>query len=108
MPMPRKLSLTLLALVALTWALVLCVGGLWLAVIAPGLVEPGTEMLARVGGVTAIAGGMLVFVICIADRVFPRASRRLTWSMEIPTCITMFAGFGYLAIAGVRVLAAGA
>lgn len=92
---PRSASLILLVLVATPWAVVLAAYGLSLLLDAsPSL--PGFRPAGLAGGVTVFAAGQLVFSACVADRLFPRASRGLVWWMEIVTCGLLFAGCAFL------------
>jgi len=91
----RRLTLSLLVAVALPWALVMTVGGLWL--LAPGGAGEFLSPLARtVLGVTSVSAGQLVFMCLVADRIFPEAQRRTTWWLECFTCVVLFGGFVWL------------
>ncbi|MEM9372369.1 MAG: hypothetical protein AAGA55_01880 [Planctomycetota bacterium] len=81
MPTRRLMSLGVLSAVTVPWALAMSVLGLWLiapgsAVRAPGIL--GDARVAGALGCSAFACGQVVFMVCVCDRVFPRASRRLT------------------------------
>ena len=76
MPMRRIVSLGLVLLAALPWSAALTVVGLW-AWFSPA--RPGVALGV---GCAAFAGGQLVFLACVADRVFPRATRRMTVPVE--------------------------
>ncbi|MEZ6244214.1 MAG: hypothetical protein R3B57_14360 [Phycisphaerales bacterium] len=91
----RSGSLSLLALVAIPWGAALVIGGLWiLEVGGPWL---GLSPAQRgAGGVAGLAAGSLVFTYCLADRLFPLASRRVVWAAEIFTCSSLLIGLGVL------------
>ncbi len=77
----RWVSLTLVVMTALPWSLSLGVMGLWL------ITEPQTGMLARpvIGlsaGIAALCAAQIVFLMCIADRIFPRAHQVLSRTIE--------------------------
>ena len=89
----RAMTLTALTLFAGSWAMILVVAGLVLAVTPPAgwAVRP-----SAVGGVSAIASGILVFSTLVAGRLFPMAARRVGPWLEITACATLFAGFAWL------------
>lgn len=92
----RSASLAILALVAVPWAAALVVGGLW--ILQVGGPRLGLGDLQRIAaGASAIAAGSLVFTYCVADRLFPLASRGLVWAAEILSCLTLLLGLGVLA-----------
>ena len=77
----RWVSLALVMATALPWSLSLGVMGLWL------IAEPHAGMLARpvIGlsaGIAALCGAQIVFLMCIADRVFPRTHRLISRTLE--------------------------
>lgn len=86
--MIRRCSLALLTLVASVWAGSLVVFGLLL--VSQGVsqwISTTTGLEAGVWrwlGVGLIMGGQFVFMFMVADRVFPRAGRRLAiWCLEL-------------------------
>lgn len=94
----RWLSMTLVIVAALPWAVSLGVLGLWIL-----LSDHPTGVLSRSGfsvsaGISALAGAQLVFLMCIADRVFPRVPKRLARSVET--------GLGAILLSGTVVLSA--
>jgi hypothetical protein len=91
----RRLRLWLLAMVAVPWAMMLVMGGLWLLIVAPNL-WPLATPAAVVGGLTAIAAGHLVFAVCLADRLFPRAGRLLGAGVELASACAVFLGCAFL------------
>ncbi len=98
---PRKANYPLIARVVLAsaWALVMGVGGVWAAVEWPGRLDPSYKTFCIVGGLTSLAIGEFVFVALVADRLFPRASPWLSWSVEALAALAFLAGFATL-IAG--------
>ncbi|MFI4898289.1 MAG: hypothetical protein ACIARR_10740 [Phycisphaerales bacterium JB059] len=93
----RSVSLGLVASLALPWAGALVVAGLW--VLISGGTWLGLSPTQRVAaGVSGVAAGSLVFTFCVADRLFPGASRGVVWAAEVFTCLTMLAGLSLLAL----------
>lgn len=91
---------------ALPWSIALTVVGLW-AWFSPAhdglLARPGVAFGV---GCAAFAGGQLVFLACVSDRVFPGAARRLTVPVEglmavLFVCGLMAASVGLLSDGGV-------
>jgi len=87
------------------WAGLMGVGGLWLltggtsAVIALSLREPGAMLgVVQVGGVFWVAAGQLLFMSLVADRLFPKASRRLVAPFEVVTSVVLFACVAWLMV----------
>lgn len=102
MPTRRIMSLGVLLAVAVPWALALSVLGLWLIFSSGGGALGGVFSDRRVVvgvGISSLACGQLVFMLCVCDRVFPRASRRLVMLGEGSAGLV----FG-LALLGVGVL----
>lgn len=82
----RRISLLLLAVVAGVWAVSLTSGGIWVF-FWDGIADEGPARLGRRAlGLLAAAGGQLVFLCCVADRIYPGASQRLRWTLELVTC----------------------
>jgi len=88
--------------VATPWAATLAFVGLVLCFGATDLLPPAFRLMPAgvrvVLGLTAVAGGHLVFMCLVADRVFPLASRRLVWWSELSVSAAVFAGLGWLAL----------
>lgn len=86
--------------VATLWASALVFIGLTLALGAgetmPLAFQPMPLAVRVVLGLTAVAAGLLVFMCLVADRLFPRASRRVVWWGEIAMCVVLFAGLAWL------------
>jgi len=101
----RKVSLAVLALSATAWAALLVMLGLWLVLDCP---RPTAIDLARSvsAGVAAIAGGTVLFMIVVADRLFPSVVRRMTvWHIERGTIVVFLLSGG---LAGLLLLFGGA
>lgn len=104
MPMRRIVSLGLVLLAALPWSAALTVVGLW-AWFSPAPDGPMARPGVAAGvGFAAFAGGQLVFLACVADRLFPRAARRMTVPVEGLMALVFVGG---LVAASVGVLANG-
>lgn len=63
------------------------------------LADRGTAVAV---GVSALACGQLVFMLCACDRIFPRAARRLVVPAELVAAAVFLGG---MAVACVQVLA---
>lgn len=46
------------------------------------------------GGSALLAGGQFLFLVLVADRVFPRASSRLVWAIEVLLFAAFVLGLG--------------
>lgn len=82
MPRRRWVSLSLLLMAALPWSAALTIVGLWALLSPPSSGILGSTWVARSVGIAALAGGQLVFFVCVSGRVFPRADRRITVPAE--------------------------
>ncbi len=68
---------------ALVWGATLCVLGLaWASDSQTSLLAPGA---IRAAGLAGLAAGQFVFMVLVADRWFPRASRRFVRVAEAIT-----------------------
>jgi hypothetical protein len=91
MSVTRGASLSVLSALATAWAGALVVAGLALLTGSMGR----WAMLGWggvIGGITIIAGGQLVFMALVADRLFPAAARGVIGWIEVATCLVVFAG----------------
>lgn len=92
----RWLSVSLIVLTALPWSLALGVTGVWLiARFDQGLI--GGAMTTLSSGVAALSASQIVFLMCIADRLFPQAHKALSRTVE--------GGLGLIFLISVCVLA---
>lgn len=81
----------MVVILALGWSMALGVFGLWLlfgneAGISAGAAAwtGGSSASVRVsGGIVSLIGSQVVFLLCIADRVYPRAHPRMTRTIEL-------------------------
>lgn len=91
----RRLSLTLLVLAGTAWGGLLTTAGLWLLLIAgdQSALGPWPRLI---GGLTAAGAGLLVFMCLVADRLFPRASRRVVVWSELLASLVVFFGVVWL------------
>lgn len=102
--MHRNLSLPLVVTSATAWAAGWMVLGLWLLFVAPAVLAGGVgsvslpPSLRVVAGLTAICAGQLVFLSLVADRLFPLASRRIVWPVELAIAAGLFVGIAVLAV----------
>ncbi|MEM7623193.1 MAG: hypothetical protein AAF235_08300 [Planctomycetota bacterium] len=103
----RLFTLSMLICVAGAWSAVLAASGVWLAVIGAS-VWPGAASLCTIGGITLIAAGHLVFLVCVADRCFPIAGRTIGPWVEFPLSLILIAGCIWIAADVARYLAIGA
>ena len=87
----RFVSMSMIAVLALGWSLALGVLGLWLLFGGQSGDQSGAISWARAssasvrisGGFVALIGSQIVFLLCIADRVYPRAHPRMTRTIEM-------------------------
>ena len=81
LPFPALVALIVRTLVMTLWAGLLCVVGfrLVLGPTVPGLIEPFSQPV----GLSALGGGMFVFMTLVADRWFQRADPRVVFGCEM-------------------------
>ncbi len=82
MPKRRLVSLGLLLLAALPWSVALAVVGLFVLLSPPAEGILSSAWVSGGVGCAALAGAHMVFFVCVSDRFFPRADRRLTVPAE--------------------------
>lgn len=92
----RKLSMSLVVALGVVWSLLLAFGGAWLAGNGHAVWGASLAQITRIGGLVGVLAGMVVFLVCVADRVFPRASRKVTLAAEVPLCVMLFVGIGVM------------
>ena len=93
----RRLGLVVRLGAGAAWAAGLVLAGLWVLLPAPA--GQGVVRLPAAAGVALICGGEFVFMVLVADRVFPRAQRRAGWWLE------MILLLGFLVAGGAAVVA---
>lgn len=84
------------------WALSLSVAGLWL-LISPPAELAGLRPVFTSAGLAALAGGQVLFMTMVADRIFPKAQPRLVATFEAFAAALFLAGaiaFGWLYLSG--------
>ncbi|MBK9189009.1 MAG: hypothetical protein IPM33_08645 [Phycisphaerales bacterium] len=72
----RVVSLTAVSILAILWAGVMSLLGLIVLADGPGAL-PVPDALFSFLGLGAVSGGQFVFMVLVADRLFPAASRRM-------------------------------
>lgn len=94
-PLVRRVSLSILTLLATLWAGMLVFFGCTLALSGiPGWLTSSTGLDVptwRFLGAAIFLGGQFVFMFLVADRLFPRATRRpVTWICELAVVLAGF------------------
>jgi len=84
---------------SLPWSLSLGVMGLWM-MDQPQRGMFGNPLISMSAGIASLCGAQIVFLLCIADRIFPRTPRVIARTLE--------GGLGVIFLGAVGVLAAGA
>ena len=92
MPARRMLSLGLVLLAALPWSVALTALGLAVLFSSPGSWPLAGRWFGLGAGLAAVGAGQLVFMVCVSDRVFPRADRRITAPAECAMAVLFVAG----------------
>ncbi|RMH11795.1 MAG: hypothetical protein D6695_08340 [Planctomycetota bacterium] len=75
---------------ATVWSFSLMLAGLWSAVVGSGR-WPAFSTALWAAGIAAIAAGHVVFLACVAERIFPNANRNIVLWMEMVSCATFVA-----------------
>lgn len=83
--MLRNINMLVLLVSATAWATLLVVGGGLLAVNSSIRIGPWTTTSVTLAGLAGVAAGIFVFEVVVADRLFPKAARRLPLAVEA-TC----------------------
>ena len=94
MNMSRRASLTVRYVAATAWAAVMVLSGLWVMFSVPSQVPILRPAWCTASGLAVAAGGQFVFMILVADRVFPRADRRLVGIVEAACFLAFVGGVG--------------
>ena len=81
---------------ALPWSVSLGILGLWLVLTQHTSGILASPSVAVPAGICALAAGQLVFLMCIADRVFPKAPAAMVRTVE--------SGLGAILLGGTIVL----
>lgn len=68
--------------------------GLWIVFILPEQLPQVNSAMSAAAGLAIAAGGQFVFMILVADRVYPRASRRVTALTEGAAFLAFAVGLG--------------
>ena len=91
MHVPRAVSLSLLAALAIPWAAALSLAGFWLLSPIAADLWPSGWAVTLSAGFALLTAGQLVFLVCVADRFCPAAGRRIGPWLELPLCVALFA-----------------
>lgn len=83
----RSVSLAVRITVATAWAAALTITGLW-AMLSASREWPMFGPVWIVAGVAAVAAGLFVFMVLVADRLVPSASRRLVATAELAVMVS--------------------
>ncbi len=93
----RRLNFLALLALGSTWAGALTIIGALL--LTRDLINwPGLDSLGRTIGVTFIAAGQFVFLVVVADRMFPRANPRVTMTCEAGLGLALLLGVGVCSV----------
>lgn len=71
------------------WSFSLVLGGFW-ALVRGWSHWSGMGGALVAAGVAAVAAGHVVFLSCVAERIFPRANPNVVLWMEMISCATFF------------------
>ncbi len=85
---PRISEFALVGL-ATGWSFSLVLAGFW-SLVTGATRATGFSMELVSAGLGAIAAGHVVFLSCVAERIFPRANRTIVLWMEMISCIIFF------------------
>lgn len=91
----RWLSLALIVLFAGAWSITLGVLGLWFLMGKhSGLL--GDRWVSGSAGLVSLGAAQLVFLMCVADRVFPGTHQRIRLTLQSLNLATLALGSGVL------------
>ena len=79
----RSVNLMMLLSVGWAWGVLLVVGGAW---------PPASRPAVVVGGVTSVLAGQFVFLVMVADRLFPGVRRDVKMITELALAALLVAG----------------
>lgn len=93
-----------LLVLATAWAAAMASAGFWVTLEAPRMFSsiPGTIRIQM--GLAGILGGAFLFMVLVADRLFPRADRRVVTAAEAITFLGFLVG---LIVSGVWLVSSG-
>ena len=75
------------------WAGILIVLGLWVLLEAGGHLNMPWRVRV-LGGLAAMAAGLFLFMVRVADQIYPAVGQRLSvWLVEMATFLVFLAGF---------------
>jgi hypothetical protein len=98
----RRITLTVRCAACTLWAALLTVAGLWVIFTIPDQ-WPIFEPVCVYGGASLVGAGQFLFMMLVADRLFPRASRRFVRPLEAGAFLVFAAGL----VLGLRLLSVG-
>lgn len=87
----RSVNLMMLLSVGWAWGVLLVVGGAWLATRSAEF-PPASRPAVVVGGVTSVLAGQFVFLVMVADRLFPGVRRDVKMITELALAALLVAG----------------
>lgn len=85
-----RISEFVLVGIATGWSFSLVLAGIW-SVVTGAARGTGFSVELVSAGMGAIAAGHVVFLACVAERIFPRANRTIVLWMEMISCVIFFA-----------------
>jgi hypothetical protein len=87
----KGIAFGLVVTVSAAWAACLVILGLWMAFDLARQFSSGAWAV-RTAGIGLIAAGEFVFLVRVADKLFPRLGRRLgVWALELSLLLTFLA-----------------
>src|SRR5262245_50187989 len=87
----RHVSRLVMTTAAIAWASLMLFGGLFVLTRGMGHLPVPLEV-ARGLGIAAVGGGQFLFMVLVADRSFPRASRGLVLVLECAAFLVFAVG----------------
>lgn len=83
MHLSRNVTLGAIAIMGTALAACWVIGGLWMIFDLSRAIR-AARWVVVIAGIGGIAAGEFVFLVCVADRLFPRMGRRLwPWAVEM-------------------------